>query len=282
MAWDRRLLSRYQHLVLLISGFHGLYPVLNTDGTYTPAASQLQANLTFKVGLSGRYKPGKEQAQEIVRKHGLIQNDAEDELRILEEKLAQEKAMADFWDSDAEEAPTEEEEPPKEEEPEDPGRFERFSLTSSLESLFQQSFLQLVQLRRRFSIGWAGAELLLNVMEKLQVPANTVYEARKEVGLLRSFAAKVFIAIVCWQDIQVADKHEIDLARSSVKLPDDPMSRLEEDQAINLPLTAFSYLIRRLTVRGANSQPLLVLTRDRRLAVHKVLRCLSQRASDRL
>ncbi|KAH6905576.1 hypothetical protein BKA70DRAFT_1372977 [Coprinopsis sp. MPI-PUGE-AT-0042] len=229
MAWDRRLLSRYQHLVLLISGFHGLYPVLNTDGTYTPAASQLQVNLTFKVGLSGQYKPGKEQAQDVVRKHGLIQNDAEDELRILEEKLAQEKAMAEFWDADADEVPPEEEEPPKEEEPEDPGRFDRFSLTSSLESLFQQSFVQLVQLRRRFDIGWAGAELLLGEMEKTQVPADHVYASHRK-------------------QIHDADKHENNLARSSVKLPDDPLSRLEADQAINLPLTAFSYLIRRLTL----------------------------------
>lgn len=195
MAWDRRLLSRYQHLVLLISGFHGLYPVLDTDGTFTPAASQLQANLTFKVGLSGRYKPGKEQAQDIVRKHGLIQNDAEDELRILEEKLAQEKAMAEFWDVDAEEVPPEEEEPPKEEEPEDPGRFDRFSLTSSLESLFQQSFLQLIQLRRRFAIGWAGAELLLSAMEKMQVPVNVVYESCKKVSLRRLSPSKMLIVI---------------------------------------------------------------------------------------
>ena len=182
MAWDRRLLSRYQHLVLLISGFHGLYPILNSDGTYAPSAKQLQANLTFKVGLSGRYKPGKEQAQDVVRKHGLIQNDAEDELRIQEEKAAQEKAMAEFWDGEADGEIPEEEEPPKEEEPEDPGRFDRFSLTSSLESLFQQSFLELVKFRRQFGIGWAGAEILLSEIEKTQGSVEDVYKALSKVG----------------------------------------------------------------------------------------------------
>ena len=78
MAWDRRLLASSQHLILLISGFHGLYPVLESTATYTSAALRLGVCLNFKVGLSVRYKPGADQVRELIRKHGLIVMDAED------------------------------------------------------------------------------------------------------------------------------------------------------------------------------------------------------------
>ena len=100
MAWDRRLLSESHSLVLLISGFRGVYPVLGNDGTYTSGAQKISAELTFKVGLSPKYKPGYEHAREAVRKHGLIISDAEDELRIQAEKEALEKQF-EYWDDEA-------------------------------------------------------------------------------------------------------------------------------------------------------------------------------------
>ena len=44
-----------------------------------------------------------------------------------------------------------------------------------------------------------------------------------------------------------ADEAETALARTNV-LPHDPLLGLAEDEEINLPLTAFCYLIRRLSV----------------------------------
>ncbi|TFK19866.1 hypothetical protein FA15DRAFT_626277 [Coprinopsis marcescibilis] len=236
LAWDRKLLSKYQHLTLLISGFRGLYPVLTPDGVYTPEAAQLGVALTFKVGLSARYKPGKEQAFEAVRKHGLIVNDAEDELRILqEEKAAAALLEMDYWDEDAADPnPSGNVEPDKDlkaevvEEDEDPGRFDRFSLSNSLESLMEQSFLKIVQLRRSFGLGWAGAEMVLHQSEKMQRPPDQV------VGVMH-------------EAVVAADRAESQLARS-ISLPHDPLQGLEKDANINLPLTAFSYLIRRLSL----------------------------------
>lgn len=166
MAWDRRLLSSSQHLTLLISGFHGLYPVLENDATYTAPAQRLGVSLSFRVGLSERYKPGTAQVQEVVRKHGLIIQDAEDELRIQAELAAQKARAFDFDIEFNEDEPMQE--VVEEEEPIDPGRFDNFSLSSSLETLMDQSFLKLVQLRRNFGLGWAGAELLISEVEKSQ------------------------------------------------------------------------------------------------------------------
>lgn len=180
-AWDRRLLSRSQHLTLLISGFRGTYPTLDNDGTYGPIARQFNTSLSFKVGLTRGYKPGKEYAKDAARIFGLVTRDAEDELLLQAEKAALEQAEQDEWDMDppAEEAEQEEEE----EEEEDDGRFDRFSLSSSLESLLDQAFLKLVQYRRRFSLGWAGAEVLFAEVEKTQRKAEDIFEEQIMVGL---------------------------------------------------------------------------------------------------
>ena len=191
MAWDRRLLSCPQHLTLLISGFHGLYPVLEQDMSYTSAAQRLGVSLSFKVGLSEKYKPGSEQVQEVVRKHGLIQQDAEDELRIQAEIAAQKAKQNEFdgdWDED--EPMQEPEVAIEEEEVADPGRFDRFSLSSSLESLMDQSFLKIVRLRRLFGLGWAGAELLNAEVERSQRPPETVLALAADVSCNAHFCCQ--------------------------------------------------------------------------------------------
>lgn len=182
MAWDRRLLSESQHLVLLISGFRGIYPVLENDGTYTSAAQKIAATLSFKVGLSPRYKPGNEQAREAVRKHGLIVADAEDEYREQLEKAALEKEYEYYDDEDNQEytEPAVEQPVPEEEQP-DPERFDRFSLSSSLESLLDQAFLRVVQYRRKFGLGWAGAEVLYHEIEKHQQTPDDALAASFQV-----------------------------------------------------------------------------------------------------
>ena len=186
MAWDRRLLSCSQHLTLLISGFHGLYPVLENDVSYTSSAQRMGVSLGFKVGLSQRYKPGAEQALEVVRKHGLITHEAEDEVRMQANWTAMqqryERSDSDDLDEDestpAEAAPVEEEIINVDE-----GRFDGFSLSSSLESLMDQSFLKIVQLRRKFDLGWAGAELLHSEIEISQRLDEEVLKMKHDVSL---------------------------------------------------------------------------------------------------
>ena len=186
MAWDRRLLSSPQHLTLLISGFHGLYPVLGNDVSYSDSAQRLGVSLGFKVGLSQRYKPGTEQALEIVRKHGLITHDAEDEFRTQSEWAAQQQCFERFDDPDENEPMPAEAAPEDKEEvvdDDDEGRFESFSLSSSLESLMDQSFLKIAQLRRKFGLGWAGAELLHSEIEISQRPDEDTLKMKHDVSL---------------------------------------------------------------------------------------------------
>ncbi|KAL0572423.1 hypothetical protein V5O48_009541 [Marasmius crinis-equi] len=235
MAWDKRLLSRSQHLVLLVSGFGGAYP----SPDYTAAAIKTQQSgaaqtpLRFKVGLSGKYKPGTEQAREVHRSFGLITKDAEDDLRAQKEKERQEALAAIYaWDGEGEDPMLTTEIPPleepEEEEEEDEERFDRFSMSSSLESLMDQYFLKLVKIRRKHGIGWAGAELVLWEVEKNQIPEEDVVKLR----------LKAIIA---------ADKEERNF--SAVKnLPHDPLAGLDPGEDVNVPLTAFSYLIRRLAL----------------------------------
>lgn len=180
MAWDRRLLSRSQHLCLLISGFRGTYPTISSDGMLSPVAQQFGTALNFKVGLTPGYKPGKEFAREAARTFGLITTDAEDDFRIRAEKAALEP-----FDYDNEGDPFTEPAPPGPvvvEEPEDRGRFDRFSLSSSLESLLDQALLKVVQLRRAFKLGWAGAEVLLAEVERTQMKPKDIYAKHRQVS----------------------------------------------------------------------------------------------------
>jgi ubiquitin-conjugating enzyme E2 Q len=183
MAWDRRLLSCSQHLTLLISGFHGLYPVLENDVSYTSSAQRLAVSLGFKVGLSQRYKPGAEQALEIVRKHGLITHEAEDEVRMQADWAAMQQRIERSDDLDIDDPTPAEVAPIEEEVVIDDGRFDRFSLSSSLESLMDQSFLKIVQLRRKFGLGWAGAELLHSEIEICQRLDEDVLKMKNDVSL---------------------------------------------------------------------------------------------------
>ena len=183
------MLSCSQHLTLLISGFRGLYPVLENDVSYTSSAQRLGVSLGFKVGLSQKYKPGAEQAQEIVRKHSLIIQDAEDEVRIQAERVAQQQQQQrlDWFDDLNEDEPmpaeVAPEVAPEEEEVVDEGRFDGFSLSSSLESLMDQSFLKIVQLRRKFDLGWAGAEFLHSEIERSQQVDKEVLRMKHNVSI---------------------------------------------------------------------------------------------------
>ncbi|KAF8078632.1 hypothetical protein FPV67DRAFT_1604087 [Lyophyllum atratum] len=226
MAWDRRLLSRSQHLTLLISGFRGVYPPLDASGAYGALAQRSGSNLTFKVGLTKKYKPGKEHAKDAGRTFGLIISDAEDELRIQAQKAA--TLEENEYDFDAEYSVETAQVPAQMEPEEDEGSFERFSLSSSLESLLDHALLKVIQLRRKFGLGWAGAELLFSEMEKTQRREDFIFDTQG-------------------QGILAADEEETFLGRTN-SLPHDPLSGLETNDEVNLTLTAFCYLVRRLSL----------------------------------
>ncbi|KAG6851065.1 hypothetical protein H0H93_002957 [Arthromyces matolae] len=218
MAWDRRLLSRSQHLTLLVSGFRGVYPPLDSGGLYTTDAQRSGVSLAFKVGLTGKYKPEKEYAKDAVRTYGLIQTDAEDELRNQADNIAASDDIG--YDDDGISLTGL---PIAVQEDYDEGRFDRFSLSSSLESLLDHSFLKVLQLRRKFGLGWAGAELLHAIVEKTQKTAEYVFDVSRE-------------------DLIQADTDEEQLSRTT-ELPHDPLLSLRTQDAVNVVLAAVCYLL---------------------------------------
>lgn len=165
MAWDRRLLSRAQHLTLLISGLRGTYPILDAEGALTKDSVTRGTALQFKVGLTRKYKPSKEHAFEAKRTFGLVEEDLEDVgWSANDDPLMYVEAGAgvddDVWDD--------------EEDEEDDGGLDSFSLSSSLESLLDHSLLRVIQTRIKFGLGWSGAELLVSESERLQRTADDI------------------------------------------------------------------------------------------------------------
>ncbi|KAL0948368.1 hypothetical protein HGRIS_010950 [Hohenbuehelia grisea] len=219
-AWDRRLLSRSQNLALSIYGFRGVYPVLAADGTYTADATRMGATLSFKVGLTKRYKPGKSQAREAMRTFGITPEDQQIMMNGGKQELPPSLEVYNV--------PANPEVREEETELEDEGRFDRFSLSSSLESLMDDKLLKLIQYRRKFRLGWAGAETLHMMVEQSQTAPIEIISRQSQILI-------------------GADREEAQLRRT-YRLPHDPLYRLPESSEINLPLTAFCYLIRRLTL----------------------------------
>ncbi|CAL1702918.1 unnamed protein product [Somion occarium] len=225
MAWDSRMLSESHHLTLVISGMRNIYPVLQSDGTFVPniAARGIQ-NLQFRVGLTSRYKPDKDLVLTLIRNYGLQAKD--EELQPQLPPPPSHDYYLDGEEDESDEVPSFPEAGPQPEENDHP-KF-HFSLSTSLESLLHDRFLQAVQLRLKYKIGWAAAELLISRADQVQQrPEAIIHDLRRE--LLQ------------------ADEQERELA-SSYNLPTDHILEREVTDHLNLPLLAFSYLLRRFTL----------------------------------
>ncbi|KAG1769061.1 hypothetical protein EV702DRAFT_1181859 [Suillus placidus] len=208
MSWDSQFLLPCQHLVLVISGFWGVYPPVQSDGTLSPAAIHSCTSLKFYVGLSRQYKPSKEHVIASLRRYGL----QSDQQNGVEDGMVEESIDVD-----------------KESEPgsaEDDGTFDKFSMSSSLESLLDEHFLQLLQVRRQFKLGWAAAEELHWRSQELQRSPTVIVEEMQE-------------------ELRQAEEEEQRLAGSRY-LPHDPLKN--QDGHVNLLETAFAYLLRRFTL----------------------------------
>jgi len=219
-AWDGRLLARTQHLTLLISGLGREYPILESDGEYRREAKNAGVDLSFKVGLCQRYKPSKDQASELVRKHGL---------QTIEEPIQPPPEVLGIDDEDFEDVIQQERATSPELEETDPGHLERFSMSASLESVLQNLFLPVLRLRLKYQLGWAGAEALLAGVETLQQSPDTLFACRE-------------------QEYRGTDVTEMEM-RSSYALPSDPLlDGNKHGGVLNLPWLAFTYLLRRFMV----------------------------------
>lgn len=179
-AWDARLLSASRHLTLLISGIRGVYPVLLPSGKIDPVVAARMNKLTFRVGLSPKYKPDKELVTGLVRTFGLRQQ----EPRVPQPIVPQDSSASASYDENGyHDDPMIHQNQWFEEEEEDKKEEESFgfSLSSSLEALFNDRFLEILQLRLAYGLGWAAAEAVSVEMHKAQTPAETILAEDMEV-----------------------------------------------------------------------------------------------------
>ncbi|KAI0738313.1 hypothetical protein C8Q80DRAFT_1275827 [Daedaleopsis nitida] len=225
MAWDKRLLTRTQYFTLLISGARGVYPIVQPDGTLTQTAHFHGTALQFRVGLTSGYKPTQEEAADTIRKYGLKE---EYEARPVEQAEIPAYVDDPYLDGDDQEPPDEEPAIVDQTQEETTTGFRPFSLSSSLESLLNGHFLRLLQLRLQYGLGWAGAEVLLWESETTQQPDRDIMRLRGDE--VRS--------------VDLADQH----STRTYLLSEDPLRERSTTEPVNLPLLAFSYLLRRLTL----------------------------------
>lgn len=228
MAWDSRLLSKKQHLTLIISGMRNVYPVLQSDGTLNPRLiSSGVSKLQFRVGLSPEYKPPKEAIPALIRLFGLK------DIPVEPEPVAPQPMYSNIWDGDEEDdyysppVPTTTE---VEQEDENVTNF-HFSLSASMETLLQDWFLGVVQLRLKYRLRWAAAERLFSESQRTQIsPDDLMLSAAFTVAL----------------DNEDAEEQQL---AHTYNLPVDPLIDLPAHaDHMNIGLVAFSYLLRRLTL----------------------------------
>ncbi len=186
MAWDKHLLSRAQHLTLLVSGLRGVYPFVEHDATFTQSVHFHGVAPQFRVGLTSEYKPTKEDASETIRKYGLKEEyDAQPAPEPVQEPLYLDDDYLDYEDSSTDDVGALNGEATEDTEEHAAG-FRPFSLSSSLESLLNGHFLRILQFRIQYKLGWAGAERLLWEVEGTQQPAGDIMRLREAVCDYRS------------------------------------------------------------------------------------------------
>ena len=177
MAWDRRLLASTQHLTLLIIGLRGTYPVLQPDGTVCADGGVRGIAPQFRIGLTPIYKPEKADVAAAVRVFGLKEAERAEAPKAMDEPVELTPAGEEEEEEEEEGMPVEEDRMVEE------TSFQPFSLSASLETLINQRFLRVVQLRLEHDLGWAGAELLAWEAEKLQQKPADVLKTMRKVGI---------------------------------------------------------------------------------------------------
>ncbi|EIW74242.1 hypothetical protein CONPUDRAFT_85969 [Coniophora puteana RWD-64-598 SS2] len=230
LAWDRRLLTPRAHLVLVISGMHGVYPPLDPrTAAQTEEARKRGAKMRFVVGLvrGGAYKPAAEAVTGALRTFGLKAPAAPTAQAQYGDGVVDASLL--LPDEDGFGAPNGKQgEEAEEEGEEDGGKIHKMSLSASLERLLETHLVPILQLRKRFGLGWAGAEQLHDAATTGQRDAGEVYKEIK-------------------RELQAADKKEQKQAQTHT-LPPDPLSSPGAEAELNFPLAAFAFLLRRLTL----------------------------------
>ena len=219
IAWDARLLSESQHLTLMITGLHGVYPILDPEGHLDPQVIKdleaRESDLQFHVRLTSRYKPSRDTLEEILKTHWESYDpQLADDLRLAEALQDEEyfqgsqpyqgadpyaplpnarelvstqqsehitsESISDPPNADADAVTTTEETALQDDVK--PDRSFDFILGNCLEDMLQKRFLRALQLRLLFQIGWAAADLLID--RAGDDHPELIYLSMKEVSMI--------------------------------------------------------------------------------------------------
>ncbi|KAG6331639.1 hypothetical protein ID866_7452 [Astraeus odoratus] len=171
-------------------------------------ATNIGTIFRFKVGLSQYHKLSKQSAIAAFRNF-----DLKDKRKINSGLSGTDNKQ--YTEKEAESSP-------------DVCELTRTSLSNSLESLLDKRLLRLIQLRRKFSLGWAAAEELLWASEAAQDdPVNVLHRKKKVLDAINK------------EEKRLSVSHD---------LPPDHIASKSAD--INIVETAFAFMLRRLAVRA--------------------------------
>ncbi len=126
-----------------------------------------------------------------------------------------------------------------------------FDMTAVLEDLLNGDFMSILQLRIKYQLSWAGAELLHFQLGQLLPSATPPFVASILESLYAVSGNPVGSTILnnFWQHIAYAEQEEACImAPYQTPLDLSAVQNILHQQDINLPLVAFIYVFRRLLV----------------------------------
>ena len=140
----------------------------------------------FRVGLSKTYKPTREAARDLIRNFDLkektqqLPTPPEEEEPPPFEYIDDEEDDTNYEEIDFHAEYRKQEEEREKEETREPSEEEQsfipFALSSSLESLLNDRFFDVLKYRIQYGIGWAGAEMLVSQIQRKQRNAGWVMQ----------------------------------------------------------------------------------------------------------
>ena len=179
LAWDKRLLSKTRNLTLLITGCHGSYPL---EIPSENGADNSRTQFHFKVAIVDTYKPSKGSVIEVLRAIQFLDKDES----ILKLTRYHTKTVG----SETVDGNEEENSDMKSE------KLEPFSWSASLESYLDRHLMRVIRLRRKFQLGWAGAEQLMFDMEALNQREDEIFKLKQQVCPSNSRGSNRFITLL--------------------------------------------------------------------------------------
>lgn len=142
------------------------YPFLQNDGSFVSSLTARGVkNLQFRVGLTTSHQPADSIVLSLLRNFSLL-TVHEPVLPRAGESRDAEEGTKGYKTTDGQ----------------NPGHAFSFSLSASLESLMSDRFLQILRLRLKYNIGWAGAESLISCAGQMQISADELFFDDSTVG----------------------------------------------------------------------------------------------------